>query len=244
MPMVIGILIVLAFAYQCFFRYDTWTSEKDPDVRYEHDNLTGETYVLKPDAKTSVFARIVGSGDDKVSTSNGRLLEPLDNKGRSMKPTLEPLKGSIEKSHVNAVTPNGEKIDLSDHQQVERVSSPVPVPREVVVASSAPPVPVGNIAALPEETAHPFAVRQVDLDQDGASEEIIQNAEQPDGLLDISIVKNGREIFFGRGQRIALLPTRNGGWADIALKNGARTLQVFRYDVQSAVYKAIAGNQG
>ncbi len=234
MPMLIGMLVVLAAMYQLFFRYDTWPDEKKPNVRYEHDNLTGATRILEPGAKVSVFARLLGSDGD--SPEKGRFLEPMDADG-DIKTTDEVSQNKPPSEPLDLAS-----IDLKDHRQVEKIAKPVPVPREVVVASSAPPVPGGNVA--PEDTGNPFAVRQIDLDQDGSSEEIIQNAGQSDGLLDISIVKNGREIFFGRGQQIALLPTRNRGWADIALKMGQKTLQVFRYDVRSAAYKAVENQQG
>ncbi len=229
MPMLIGILVAMAVMYQLYFRFDTWSSEDKPGVRYEHDNLTGETRILQPGAKVNVFARILGSGGRNEGTSE-RFLEPLDEDLRDADTSAQSV--SVEKKEADSP-----RIDLKNPVQLEKVARPVPIPREVVVASSAPPVPGGNPASDREE--NPFAVRQVDLDQDGISEEIIQNAKQSDGLLDISIVKNGREIFFGRGRQIALLPTRNRGWADIALKAGSETLQVFRYDVRASAYKAL-----
>ena len=223
MPMVLGLLIVLAFVYQVFFRYESWQSEDKPGVVYEHDSLTGETRMLKAGAKVDVFARMVGE-DSGEPVKNGDFLQPLE----------EGMTGKL-------IEPDTEfsEVDLKDVKKVEKVARPVPVPREVVIASSAPPVPMANSAIGVGEAERPFAVRQIDLDKDGASEEIIQNASHPDGLLDISIVKNGREIYFGRGQQISLLPTRNRGWSDIALKMGEKTLQVFRYDVRSAGYKPI-----
>jgi hypothetical protein len=251
MPMLIGILLVMGMMYQLFFRYDTWSSDEKPDVRYEHDNLTGETRILKPGVKTSVFARIIGSGsgEREATEYSDRFLEPL----------LEESVEAPAKEEADAIAPlkplREVDIDLKNPVYVEKVARPVPVPREVVlasvappvprevvVASSAPPVPGGNFSS--DRWRTPFAVRQIDLDQDGVNEEIIQNAEQSDGLLDISIVKNGREIFFGRGQQISLLPTRNRGWADIALKMGRKTLQVFRYDIRSSAYRALESDQG
>jgi hypothetical protein len=237
MPMLVGVLIVLAAMYQLFFRYETWSSDDKPGVRYEHDTLTGETRMLKPGAKVNVFARILGTNSGNEGET--RFLEPLDED--LARETEKSLSRSSDTTAETSVDP--EKIDLKDNRQVEKVAQPVPIPREVVVASSAPPVPGGNMAS-DGPSGNPFAVRQIDLDQDGSSEEIIQNAGQSDGLLDISIVKNGKEIFFGRGQQISLLPTRNRGWADIALKMGSKTLQVFRYDVRTSAYKAIDGNEG
>ncbi|MCE3235149.1 MAG: hypothetical protein K0Q50_1329 [Vampirovibrio sp.] len=240
MPVIIGLLIVVATIYQLFFRYESWESNEKPGLIYEHDNLTGETQIIKPGSRMSVFARILGKGAGGNGTQwDDRYIEPFDHPGEkpgsiaSTSPTTR-TESSTNSTHVN----------LQDPQQVEKVARPVPIPREVVIASSAPPVPGGPAQALSQaenmnDNAPPFAVRQVDLDQDGSIEEIIQNATQSDGLLDISIVKNGREIFYGRGKQISLLPTRNQGWADIALKMGAKTLQVFRYDIKNSAYRAL-----
>lgn len=237
MPMLIGILVVMGMMYQLFFRYDTWSSDEKPDVHYEHDNLTGETRMLKPGVKTSVFARIIGSGNG-AHDYNDHFLEPLEEGSVEVEPLVKEPDSLAPLKPVSTAD-----IDLENPIHVEKVARPVPVPREVVVASSAPPVPGGNVASE-RGGGGPFAVRQIDMDQDGINEEIIQNAEQSDGLLDISIVKNGREIFFGRGQQISLLPTRNRGWADIALKMGTKTLQVFRYDIRSSAYRALDSNPG
>jgi hypothetical protein len=232
MPMIIGLLIVMAAAYQLFFRYDSWQNEEKPGVVYEHDNLTGETRVLKAGTRLNVFARIMGQGGNGEIGENGhRYLEPFDGDSRDSNERVEPERTNTE---------NPENLNLNDKAQVEKVARPVPIPREVVIASSAPPVPRAELESYDTlEESKPFAVRQIDLNRDGSVEEIIQNATHPDGLLDISIVKNGREIFYGRGKQLALLPSRNQGWADIALKIGAKTLQVFRYDVKDASYKAM-----
>lgn len=240
MPVIIGLLIVVATIYQLFFRYESWESTEKPGLIYEHDNLTGETEMIKPGSRTSVFARILGTkgGNNEGNWDDNRLIEPFDHAGEAPNP---PTSDPATTSQKPDATPS---VNLQDPQQVEKVARPVPTPREVVIASSAPPVP-GRLHAdhaeevIGNDESQPFAVRQVDLDADGSIEEIIQNATQSDGLLDISIVKNGREIFYGRAKQISLLPTRNQGWADIALKMGAKTLQVFRYDAKKSAYKAL-----
>lgn len=240
MPVIIGLLIVVATIYQLFFRYESWESTEKPGLIYEHDNLTGETQMIKPGSRMSVFARILGKGGSGGGSSwDSQYIEPFDHPGEKTETVA-----SISPSTRPDASSSAPGVNLQDPQQVEKVARPVPIPREVVIASSAPPVPGGSHALsqtedMVENNASPFAVRQVDLDQDGSIEEIIQNATQSDGLLDISIVKNGREIFYGRGKQISLLPTRNQGWADIALKMGAKTLQVFRYDIKNSAYKAM-----
>lgn len=236
MPTFIVALIVMAIFYQMFFRFQTHESERDPDVMVERDSLTGNERVLKAGAKVSVMDRLLGSDHDS-SEKDGTILQPWGADDKTSKTDAPPVPSASPDSAVGT-------IDFNDHQQVEKAARPVPVPREVVVASSAPPVPPSGSTEEPEiiaanAAAKPFAIRQIDLNQDGAKEEIIQNATQADGLLDISIVKNGREIFFGRGQRISLLPSTNQGWSDIVLKMGARTLQVFRYDPKDSTYRAM-----
>jgi hypothetical protein len=239
MPLIIGLLIVIAAVYQLFFRYESWQSDEKPGVVYEHDNLTGQTHILKPGAHLNVFARILGQ-DGKGGIGEHHFLEPFTDSGRDTDRSGSDEDNAYDDTDTLSST-DGTSLDLHDRQQVEKVARPIPTPREVVVASSAPPVPAGSQAdgvdAL--ESAKPFAVRQIDLNRDGSVEEIIQNATQADGLLDISIVKNGREIFFGRGKQISLLPSRSQGWSDIALKMGAKTLQVFRYDAKEAAYRAL-----
>jgi hypothetical protein len=233
MPLIIGLLIVVAAVYQLFFRYENWQDDQKPGVVYEHDNLTGDTRIIKPGAHLNVFARIMGQGG-QGGIGEHRYLEPFKKDSQS-----QDADNAYDDTGALSST-DGTHLDLHDNGQVEKVARPIPTPREVVVASSAPPVPhsaTDGMDAL--DSAKPFAVRQIDLNRDGSVEEVIQNATQPDGLLDISIVKNGREIFFGRGKQISLLPSRNQGWADIALKMGTKTLQVFRYDAKDAAYRAL-----
>ena len=231
MPMVVVVLVVLALFYQLFFRYETYESDKKPGIMVERDTLTGDEKVLKTGTKISVMGRLWGNGDS--SADGESQLRPWNAGEDGEKP-----------QEASAEDANNQRIDFNDHQLVEKVARPVPVPREVVVASSAPPVPMSGLGgdaheADSDDAARPFAIRQVDLNKDGTTEEIIQNATQPDGLLDISIVKNGREIFFGRGKQISLLPSRNQGWSDIVLKMGYKTLQVFRYDPKESAYRAM-----
>lgn len=234
MPLFIAALIVMALFYQMFFRYETHENDKKPGTMIERDTLTGDEHVLKAGAKISVIGRLLGNPDDNANDGNSKMLQPW-----GVDPDSNPTTSG---SDVDSPETPGANLDLNDHQQVEKASRPVPVPREVVVASSAPPVPVASNVEEPTlaaESAKPFAIRQVDLNKDGSTEEIIQNADKSDGMLDISIVKNGREIFFGRGQQISLLPSSNQGWSDIVLKMGAKTLQVFRYDPKDAAYRAL-----
>jgi hypothetical protein len=155
-----------------------------------------------------------------------------------------------DKAAIPAQTEMNESLRADSEKVIqERVQGGPPVPSphksDIIASSSGPPVPVAMLAATdvdnaPDDGTPPFAVRQVDLNRDGSVEEIIQNAAQADGLLDISIVKNGREIFFGRGKQIKLLSTRNTeGWEDIGIKSARGTVQVYRYSPKDLAYTAL-----
>jgi len=238
MRALVGALILSAVAYQLFFRYEQIPVAGRDGAVYEHDNLTGATRTVKPGEETDWLSRLFGT---PAGGAPGRFLKPLD------------LSRDWDNSDNKGESAAGDKtLDLTDAKEVAKAAKPVPVPNEVVVASSEPPVPmmlaiedtepqIRGIETSREE--RPFAVRQVDLNKDGDAEEIIQNALQSDGLLDISIVRHGREIFYGRGKQISLLPSRSHeGWADVALKDGSnKILTVFRYNPKDAVYKAFEG---
>ncbi len=232
MPLLVGLLILFAAVYQFFFRYEYWPSKDKEGVFYEHDNLTGATYKLQPGAKVNVVARIMGQdGIEKAGSSNGDSYFESMNRG----------------DWPAGTEPEGAK-PVSSQKPVSRGiledGKAIPVPKEIIVATTAPPVPTAMLATDIDDArqnTRPFAVRQIDLNRDGTAEEIIQNALQSDGLLDISIVKDGKEIFYGRGKQISLLSTRSvGGWADIALKIDGGKSQAYRYSPSEGNYKPLA----
>jgi hypothetical protein len=253
LPTFIIVLVVLALFYQMFFRYETHESDNKTGIMVERDTLTGAEHVVKPGSQVSVIGHIFGTSGD--TNRDGSLIKPWGDSSASGSDSVTSgndhttsggdsatSRAASAQTNTGRIEPVSTPVDFNNHQQVEKIARPVPVPREVVIASSAPPVPTANRSegsTFDDNSAKPFAIKQVDLNKDGATEEIIQNATQPDGLLDISIVKNGREIFFGRGKQISLLPSRSEGWSDIVLKMGAKTLQVFRYDPKEAAYRAL-----
>ncbi len=186
-----------------------------------------------PNRRHSVDASIPGAGTDEDSDSS--------NDWMGLRP-----RRSVHHVPLPVVTPDEPVIHPYRHSIRD-----VPVPQNLVVASKAPPIPASTMLASVDDPdngkdpAHPFAVHKVDLNQDGAREDIIQKATTGDGLIDISIVKEGREIFYGRGRQIGLLPTHNKqGWADILIRTSSNRRKVFRYDVVSGTYKLLDNPKG
>ncbi|HEY9746459.1 MAG TPA: hypothetical protein V6C99_09615, partial [Oculatellaceae cyanobacterium] len=209
---------------------------------YERDNLTGTVQLIKPGEKTGnwLASYFGGSGEysessDSISTD--RYLNPYLEEKAVQRPSEEPA----DKAFNQRLEADSEK--LVEQRQRRKQRPPVPVGKSDVIASSdAPPLPVAMLATNLEENDEtpPFAVRQVDLNRDGIAEEIIQNAVHSDGMLDISIVNGGREIFFGRGKQIQLLSTRSAeGWGDIGIKSMDGKVQVYRYNAKKAAYATL-----
>jgi hypothetical protein len=238
----LGLLLFVGLGYQLFFRYERWPDHEHPGSFFERDNLTGMVQVVKPGQQTGNWlARFFGDDGEISQSSDNISAERYFDTYEGIKRD-NPVKSPAEpEKSVNLhLQADSEKI-ISQRQTKNR--PPVPSPKNDTIASSAnPPVPMAMLAADVDDvndTTPPFAVRQVDLNRDGIAEEIIQNAVHPDGLLDISIVKNGREIFFGRGKQIKLLSTRSTeGWEDIGLKSAEGATRVYRYSPKESAYIA------
>ncbi len=229
----IGFLVFGALVFQLFLRYEHWPSDEKSGAVYERDRLTGSIQLIKQGERPDLLAKLFNVG--KFGQHSGRYFESLDRPGDRAGDHPEKAHDS---SYFAPYQPDAVTEQAPSAKDIEKSAQPVPVPKEVVIASSAPPVPMAMMALDIDDAHAPFAVRQVDLNRDGSVEEIIQNAIQSDGLLDISIVKNGQEIFYGRGKQIALLPNRsNEGWSDIALKTESKGTQVYRYSAKDAIYK-------
>jgi hypothetical protein len=155
--------------------------------------------------------------------------------------TTEPMHGQVQQVVERPIIRSWDWRDLT---RVTRLSQPVIVPNSnaLIQASSSPPTPGSHrVNRVADVRARPYATRKIDLDQDGYQEEVIQSATGHDGLLDISIVKNGREIFFGRGRQLAVLPARNpSGWCDIVLKAGGKIMGVYRYNPVQNAYTSLS----
>jgi len=152
----------------------------------------------------------------------------------------EPIRRELRKVRV-IERPAMRSWDWRDVTRAARMGNPVPVPDTVVQDSYRPPTPATRrVDRVADVRPRPFGTRKVDLDQDGLTEDIIQSAEGHDGLIDISIVKNGKEIFYGRGRQLTVLPTQSMyGWKDIALKAHGKIIGIYRYNPSENAYSAL-----
>jgi hypothetical protein len=153
----------------------------------------------------------------------------------------EPIRQELRKVRVIDRPASMRSWDWRDVTRAARMGNPVPVPDTVVQDSYRPPTPTTrHVDRVADVRPRPYGTRKVDLDQDGSTEDIIQSAEGHDGLIDISIVKNGKEIFYGRGRQLTVLPSQSMyGWKDIALKAHGKIIGIYRYNPSENAYSAL-----
>jgi|GEM_PF-2869802 len=153
----------------------------------------------------------------------------------------EPIRQELRKVRVIDRPASMRSWDWRDVSRAARMGNPVPVPDTVVQDSYRPPTPTTRrVDRVADVRPRPYGTRKVDLDQDGSTEDIIQSAEGHDGLIDISIVKNGKEIFYGRGRQLTVLPSQSMyGWRDIALKAHGKIIGIYRYNPSENAYSAL-----
>ncbi|MEB3205909.1 MAG: hypothetical protein VKK59_01005 [Vampirovibrionales bacterium] len=81
----------------------------------------------------------------------------------------------------------------------------------------------------------------LDLNRDGQNEQRIETpvAGQSAHLMDVSIVTtDGRELFYGRGSRLSVLPEQTAGWFDLLLEKPGSAPHQYRYNPNSRTYEA------
>lgn len=255
----VGFLMMLLLAgslvFQLFFRYDHWTGGAHRDISFERDNLTGEVHQIKPGQRVDFMARLLGrshwgekSSRYSQGSQDGELSEELDGRGD----------GTSEKDKIGSRSMDEEGFDWQDEevsdQPIRRLSkqgkssSQDQADEEALamnmVASSSPvkgrsglsqfagpPVPSGEKKNKPDQ--HHDLWDAEDLNRDGSQEELIQTqskAGSKDGLMDISVLSDGRELFYGRGKKLTVLPTRSNGWSDLQLTVSESERLRFRYN--------------
>jgi hypothetical protein len=115
-----------------------------------------------------------------------------------------------------------------------------PVPPAPSSSRSNSKSPAVSMATPTITTPLPQHEHRVDLNLDGAQEKIALTQTRNDGLLDIAIMDGQREVFYGRGQRLQVLGTRQNRWADVALVMPSGDSQLFRYDANRQAYEVVA----
>lgn len=212
MPIFIVLLLVVGLGYQLFFRYEHWTGGPNNTVVYERDNLTGETHEIRPGETFDFWARV--GGQHKLKRSKDKRHSRLDE----------------ELAEVD----DG---DFAEPMLLNMMSDPADKKRGAVVGAAASALGAAAEAKLPAGTH--VALEREDLSGDGAMESVLRTQTVNDGLLDISVVRGSREVFYGRGKDLVVLPTRHQGWADLVLTGESGEKQVFRFNPSVEGYEAV-----
>ncbi|MEB3287248.1 MAG: hypothetical protein VKJ04_07065 [Vampirovibrionales bacterium] len=328
MPAIFGVFLVLAVAFQLFFRYESWPSKNSEGDIYERDRLTGETHKLSPGDKVGIIARLTGdfSHVDNASetqapekpltwqqdsdqsqtlvvtaqTTQQESMPAEDNYAKMADPLVKrhldysryrnveaaqeevrenspepirtphpaPLKATpksapAQSSPATLSEPLYQMSMVENTKKLENTKKPentkqantktlastggVPTPlapatpktepsfRAVPLVSSPPTPPTAASAAattfVPQTRSQAF-----DLNRDGVMEQIIQTRKS-DGSVVISVVWQGKELFFAQGQQLQILPSSNVGWSDLALVSFPGTQKWFyRFDPRQEAY--------
>lgn len=253
MPVVIGVLLVLLAGFQFFFRYEHWPSQKQDGVIYERDKLTGQTHIIQPGEKVDFLARVVGhygnsqpvgeASVERVIASHRQAESPKAFQQQANAAVL-PIETKTEREADDEIyqlnmteapkRATQDKLEKQPGQDVKGLDDKALSLAQVEQRR----LDRGKYAvSTPQAVASNAISRQFDLNQDGAAEQIIQSVGNADGFLDISIVKEGKEIFYARGRQLQILPTQNRGWLDLALlTQDTQTKQIYRYDNKTAAY--------
>jgi hypothetical protein len=125
--------------------------------------------------------------------------------------------------------------------EAPRAKAPRPV--EPVVESAAVPEPgaategrrTGNNPVVAAAARRQQFSKQ-DFNRDGHPEEVIEHRHPERGVIDFSIISQGRELFYGQGEQLRVLNQHHTGWPDLALVKPGDRVEVFRFDAQSLGY--------
>lgn len=216
-PFLVAAALVAGLVYQVGFRYEHWVGGANREVTYERDNLTGETHTIRPGEKLDFFSRLLGN--HKVSKKKDHDKDSSD-----------------EESENPSDNNDSDKTLAENPKQPEAFAfTMVEAPLKDKQAEITPPVPTDTAA-----TKQPsYVVKDgMDLNGDGSVEQVIQNKTADDGLLDISIVSGGRELFYSRGTKLQVLPAKHSGWSDLALTVNDKEKTIYRFSPEIEGYQA------
>jgi hypothetical protein len=207
------LLMAGALVFQLFFRYEHWTGGPHRDMTYERDNLTGETHTVRPGERVDFMARLLGNSHwgQNAGKNNDTGKTWLDADPMRDEDRLE--EAGREKAAAN-----------KDEEAIAMNMTASPTVQRTTLA----PVPPTPDAKAGPDKKHELWESE-DLNGDGRLEEVIQT-QAADGMMDISVLSGSKELFYGRGKRLVVLPTRSQGWSDLQLKVSDQQTLRFRFN--------------
>lgn len=267
MKNILVILIFLAILYQLFFRYDHWTGGPNNSILYERDSLTGKIRTILPKLTLSSMIHeadklhIPHPADNPVSTHLATMAEPALRQARVsiqkyLSPPASPEKESSPRhetvplpgsaSSETAENPHGETFAFS---MLEQQASTIKERARLALANGnpvGPPEPgkqrAPEVASVSGKLAKASAVPQKsiskDLNSDGSDETIMMVKQSEDGLKDISVMSGMKEVFFGRGDKLTVLPSKKAGWYDLELAIKGKEPILYHYNPVLEGYEA------
>lgn len=241
MPLIIMVLVSSLAIFQMFFRYEHWNSEKYDGIVYERDALTGEIHVLQPGQEVDFVSRVFGKQvilpENMDAMMDGQMniqLHPDLKNAIKIEPVA--MAGVKTEEAANNQTPQKtealQMAMISDSKEIQKKQDTTP---SRINPDSTPASKTAKVELKPNLQDR-FISRQIDLNLDGDSEEIVQSVSLDDGLIDISVVRHNKEIFYGRGKYLHILSSRRFGWSDIAMNINDREVKYFQYDPKQDGY--------
>jgi hypothetical protein len=263
-PALIGLLLAGGLVYQVGFRYDQWVGGPHHNIVFERDHLTGLVREIHPGEHVQFMDRLLGKlpqrkhQDDSVSIASDIAMDADAGDAGLGAPSSEKkaaesgflfagVASPVTRSSADSVQrlQPSEPLEASQQAAAQNGKAPVPQPsqQQAVVNNGAAPTPPGLGQSL-SQWAQTASLRSAqlfeDLNRDGQREQILRTPWAPDGLMDISVVTpNGRELFYGRGKALYVLPTAQAGWSDLALEVGRTERVIFRYNPKASGYEVV-----
>jgi hypothetical protein len=156
--------------------------------------------------------------------------------GQDAKPAKKATKASsdpVEPATRKAREPvRPEPVDKKTKKAQTDTVSVAPTPEDTVdQLAKAPPAKATDPARKKPRTA------ANDLNGDGDTEQIIQSPPTRSGVIDFSVVTDGKEVFYGKGYQLRVLTTRNKGWSDLAVVKPNDQVEVFKYNPDVGNYQ-------
>jgi hypothetical protein len=209
-------ILALFLGYQVMFRYEHWVDPQSHRM-LERDNLTGTIAYVDPNRPVHWLDRLLGTAGVPV-TKGARppaVTEPSSAALASTSTTTDPTSPS-------QVAKASDVIPLRPHRatttQPVAIAVAQPVKSSALQRSPIPESPALAAMAIPDPE---FNEGSFDVNHDGLGETILQTPVNPElgkkGPQQISIVVDGKEVFYAQGQNLKPLPSKSHGWTDLLL---------------------------